>query len=66
MGPAGAAPIMAGYTFVSSAASGAISGGLNGAAIGGIVGAVETHKGRKYIERYDKGLEDFERREGIR
>ena len=30
---------------------------------GAAVGASETHKGRKYIERYDTGLKDFEMRE---
>lgn len=43
-----------------------IRGTLEGTAIGGIVGAVETHKGRDYIERYDRGLASFEKREGMR
>lgn len=49
-----------GATWLASYAS---SGAINGALVGGIVGAVETHKGRQYIERYDKGLDEFEMRD---
>lgn len=58
-----AAGIMAGTNFVTNLASGAISGGWDGFLVGSVVGAVETHKGRKYIERYDKGLDAFEERD---
>lgn len=63
LGPGAPAVIAAGTYFTSSTISGAISGGLNGLAIGGIVGAAETYKGRQYIERYDEGLAEFERRD---
>lgn len=60
-------PAAVATSYVAGAAvSGIINGAINGAAIGGIAGAVSTRKGRKYIERYDKGLNDFERREGVR
>lgn len=58
-----AAAVSAGVTFVTNVASTAVSGGLWGAGIGAIAGAVETHNGRQYVERYDTGLEDFERRD---
>lgn len=58
-----AAVATAGYTFIAGTAGSAISGGLWGVSIGGIAGAVETHRGRKYIERYDTGLKEFERRD---
>lgn len=53
----------AGMNFIASLSSGTLNGFVHGAGVGGIVGAVETHKGRKYIERYDKGLKDFEKRD---
>lgn len=62
-GPAGPALAMAGYTFAASLLSGTLSGTLYGGVAGGIVGTVETRKGRKYIEKYDTGLEDFEKRD---
>lgn len=55
-------PASVGYA-VGYAFSTTLSTSVKYAAVGSIVGAVETHKGRKYIERYDKGLEDFEKRE---
>lgn len=53
----------AGLTFVTNVAARTASGTLWGAGIGAIAGAVETHNGRRYVERYDTGLEDFERRD---
>lgn len=58
-----AAVAYAGSAFISSTVSGSLSGGLDGAVIGAIVGTVETRRGRNYIERYDKGLADFEKRD---
>lgn len=54
--------------WLGSIATAAIIGGtgkgaLTGLTIGGIAGAVETKKGREYIERYDTGLSEFERQE---
>lgn len=60
---AGTVAAYAGASFISSLGSGTLSGLMYGGAAGGIVGAVETHRGRQYIERYDKGLEDFEKRD---
>ena len=53
----------AGMNFIASLSSGTLNGLVYGAGAGGIFGAVETHKGRQYIERYDKGLKKFEERE---
>lgn len=61
-GPAGAA-VAAGTTFAYAVMSGLANGALYGGATGAVVGAVETHRGRQYIERYDSGLSDFEHRE---
>ena len=60
-GPTTPALVAAGYTFTAGTINGLINGTIQGAAIGGIAGAVETHKGRKYIERYDEGLDEFEK-----
>lgn len=40
----------------------AMSGAMRGAVYGSIFGAIETHKGRQYIERYDSGLSDYEKK----
>lgn len=53
-------------TSVGAVALDTILGAARGATIGGIVGAASTHKGRQYIDRYDKGLDDFEAREARR
>ena len=58
-GPIGAAAMSAGAAFILNGAVGAVQG----AAIGGIIGAATTAHGRKYIETYDRGLADFEKRE---
>lgn len=58
-----AAGVMAGANFMTNFATGTLSGGWNGFLAGSVVGAVETHKGRNYIERYDKGLDAFEERD---
>lgn len=46
-----------------SAAGGAIEGGIFGGSVGLAVGTVETRRGRAYIERYDSGLSEFEKRD---
>lgn len=53
----------AGASIVSGMLSGAGSGALTGLGVGTLAGAVETHRGRQYIERYDTGLSEFERRD---
>ena len=55
--------ISAGATTVANMLSYGASGTVAGLSIGGIAGAVETHRGRQYIERYDSGLAEFERRD---
>lgn len=59
LNPVTAALVYGGMTALTEAAY----AGALGAGVGGVVGAVETHKGRKFIKRNDKGLEDFEKRE---
>lgn len=56
--PAGAA-MMAAYNAGVIAASGAAIG----AGVGAIAGSVETRAGRRYIEKFDKGLAEFEMRD---
>ena len=55
-----AAIVASGAAFL---ASGTIGGVVNGTTVGAIVGAISTHKGRQHLERYDKGLRDFEIRD---
>lgn len=57
------AAVSAGVAFVTNVAASTLNGTLLGTGIGAIAGAVETHNGRQYVERYDTGLEDFERRD---
>ena len=52
--------IGAGTSFI---ASGALGGLVNGTVVGSIVGAVSTSRGRKHLEKYDKGLREFEVRD---
>lgn len=61
---AGTVAAHAGAHFVSSLAAGTLTGSYYGLIGGTGAGAYETYKGRNYIENYDKGLADFERREG--
>lgn len=61
---AGTVAAYAGASFIGSLGSGTLNGLIYGGAVGGIAGAVETSAGRHYIETYDKGLSNFERREG--
>jgi hypothetical protein len=58
LNPVTAALVYGGMTALTEAAY----AGALGASVGGVVGAVETHKGRKFIKRNDKGLKDFEKR----
>lgn len=62
VGPAGAIGAAAIGGLLGSV-SGSISGSVAGAQIGLVAGAIETRKGRKYIEKHDEGLADFEKRE---
>lgn len=50
---AGAAAV----TALSVGAGGAVLGGT----VGAIVGSAETSSGRRYIEKFDKGLDEFEK-----
>lgn len=61
---AGTVAAYAGSAFVSSLASGVLNGSYYGLIGGTAVGSYETAVGRNYIKSFDKGLDDFERREG--
>lgn len=63
MGIASINPVGAAMLAVYNAGVIAAEGAAVGAGVGAIAGSVETKAGRRYIEKFDKGLAEFEMRD---